>query len=440
MWNLFEICVNIFQGCMMVQFLKRRVHPVLSHRTIDIVCVLLISLFFSLYANMPSWIPETIIFSIPLLYAVIITRGKWVSSLYWAMVLALEFMTIVSMLLRVFILLPGMTEETLTGKTWQHIVFVLLSNAVLAGMLHAISKIRISQFSLSWQPLLLFIAMNAGLAIAEEAVYQVQRSMQSDLIILPFLCAYLGILECTVLSVFLFGQLSLSVQREETFQQEIRLMKQSRRYNQEIQAMYAQLQNERHDFKQQVQVLQHMLSEGGNRDAARYMEQYQQKIVQNVTFLTGSTAVDALLTSKSMMISQVGLHFHYTTYPLSELPIDTVDFCTILGNILDNAIEGTLRLAEPSNAQPINLTFSRSWDMFYIYCTNECAPETIHYIANGWATSKADDEIHHGIGIRSIQQIVQKAEGRCYFNVAGNIWQAKIVLPFPTAYEDMIPS
>ena len=49
-----------------------------------------------------------------------------------------------------------------------------------------------------------------------------------------------------------------------------------------------------------------------------------------------------------------------------------MDFCTIVGNLLDNAIEGVGRI-KPAPASPsIRLAFSRSWDMFYIYCENPC--------------------------------------------------------------------
>lgn len=430
LWTIIEVAVNILQGCMMVQFMKNRLHHQNHHYRADVLCVSLIALFFSLYlfCNVP--IPELAVFVIPLIYGVIITDEKWYVAVFWALVLCLEFTTIVSMLLHIFLFLPGFSDQAIVNASWQRLLFILVSNAVLASTLYAISRIRIVHFALNWKPLLLFILLNFGLSVTEESVYYVQQMYQTPEDMWSFLAAYLGIAFCTFLSIFLFSQLSLSVQREEQIQQEFRSVEQSKRYNEEIQAMYAQLQKERHDFKQQVQLLQQMLSSYNQQNATQYLTQYQQKLMDDMHYLTGSPAVDAMLTAKSLMMTRSGISFRYTAYPLTELPIDDVDFCTILGNILDNAIEGTQRLKEPGCAQPIHLTFSRSWDMFYIFCTNECVPQTIHYGEKGWMSSKAEDGTQHGIGIRSVQQIVQKAEGRYAFCVDKNIVRVKVVLPF----------
>ena len=430
LWTIFEIGVNILQGYMMAQFMKSRLHHHNHHRHATVLCISLIAVYFTLDSLFHISIPELAVFLIPLIYGMIITDEKWYVAVFWTLVLMLEFTTIVSLLLHISLFLPGFSDQAIASASWQRLLFVLVSNAMLIAALYTISHIRIVHFVLNWKPLLLFIVLNLALSVTEEAVYHVQQTSLAPVDIWPFLSAYLGIAFSTFLSIFLFSQLSLSTQREAQIQQELRSVTQSRRYNQEIQAMYAQLQKERHDFKQQVQVLQQMSSSHNQQNITQYMANYQQKLLENTPYLTGSPAVDAMLTAKSLIMTNSGISFRYTTYPLTELPIDDVDFCTILGNILDNAIEGTQRLKEPCQAQPIHLTFSRSWDVFYIFCTNECVPETIQHDDTGWISSKAKDGMRHGIGIRSVQQIVQKAEGRYSFYIDGNLMKVKVVLPF----------
>lgn len=148
--------------------------------------------------------------------------------------------------------------------------------------------------------------------------------------------------------------------------------------------------------------------------------------------MTGSTAVDALLMAKSLTMKRNQLLFLYTPYPLNELPVREPDFCTIVGNLLDNAIEGCLRIPEPDGPLTIHLTFSRSWDMFYIYCTNPCNTATIQMKSGRWISSKEREGQAgiHAIGIRSIEHIVKAAEGRCAFTIKDDIFSAKVVIPY----------
>lgn len=81
-------------------------------------------------------------------------------------------------------------------------------------------------------------------------------------------------------------------------------------------------------------------------------------------FLTGSISVDALLTAKSLACKHHNISLHVSQCPLNSLPISEVDFCTILGNLLDNAIEGNVCIVNKSIEKWINLSFSRVWDMF----------------------------------------------------------------------------
>lgn len=147
--------------------------------------------------------------------------------------------------------------------------------------------------------------------------------------------------------------------------------------------------------------------------------------------VTGSPEVDALLTAKRRTMHEKGIEFKLTPYPLASLPIATSDFCAILGNLLDNAIEGIQRITEPPAKPLIHLAFSRSWDMFYVYCTNPCEPSTLVQKKGLFLTSKMKSEPGlHGIGLHSIEAIAERAEGRVEFYTEENEFHAKVVLPF----------
>ena len=94
---------------------------------------------------------------------------------------------------------------------------------------------------------------------------------------------------------------------------------------------------------------------------------------------------------------------------------------------LRGLVELNLDPASPS----IRLAFSRSWDMFYIYCENPCDTSTIIKEKDHFVSSKQKTEPGmHGIGMHSINAIADRDEGRVEFYIEGNTFYAKVVLPY----------
>ena len=122
-------------------------------------------------------------------------------------------------------------------------------------------------------------------------------------------------------------------------------------------------------------------------------------------------------------------------YSLDRLPISEPDFCALIGNLLDNAIEGAMRVTNAKDSLTVHLSFSRSWDMFYIYCANPCNAHTIRRHKSVWRSSKRPDgaDEPHALGISNMERIAREAAGRCVFSVSEGMFMAKIVLPYSMA-------
>lgn len=78
---------------------------------------------------------------------------------------------------------------------------------------------------------------------------------------------------------------------------------------------------------------------------------------------------------------------------------------------------------EPRTPTTVDLTFSCSRNMFYIYCTNTCNTATIQMKSNRWISSKEQEgqAETHAIGIRRLDHIIKVAEGRCAFTMKDNM-------------------
>lgn len=434
MWIAFEILVNCFQAFLVLCFMKGRLHITRKHMGFDAGCVLLVTLYTSLYLFYDMPIPDTYVFLIPFGYAVAVADDKWYVSAFWASILTLLFLSIVSLSLHVFMAIPGLSYDQLMQISYGRLAFVIITNTILTIMVFAMSKLKKDYSTPYWPTLILFLATNVALFTVEESLYKLQMEVGKTIDTTAFFWAYIALCASTILIILLFHNMALSVERENRYRAEAKAVAQAKQFQTEIETLYNRLRTKTHDFKHHYETLKEMVRLGNSEEARIYLASYQQSIDKDDLFLTGSTAVDSLLLAKSLIMRKNGIIFRYSPYPLDQLPIEEPDFCTIIGNILDNAIEGTLRVVSVSEPLTIRLTFSRSWEMFYIYCSNPCNEQTIKKSNGAWLSSKEAEGLPglHAIGIRSMEHIVQRAEGHCSFAVANGVFNAKIVLPYET--------
>lgn len=103
--------------------------------------------------------------------------------------------------------------------------------------------------------------------------------------------------------------------------------------------------------------------------------------------------------------------------------IDEIDFCIILGNLLDNAIEAE------QNVKSKNINLFIAEDKGVIYAKIQNNIEEPNHIKL-FETSKTD-KVNHGIGIRSVKEIIKKYDGTIRFNVMNNKFEVSLLLKNP---------
>lgn len=437
LWTAFEIALNLIQSLMFLFFIKSRLHITKPHRIADIACSLAIAFFYTLYTLIDISFPDTFVVFIPFLYALAVADDKWYVSAFWTLVLAILFLTTVDLCIHIFETLPGLSYEAIMSRTGGRVLFVLLTNLTLFLILYAVSRLKREYTSLTWPVFVLFLLTIFTLFVVEEAVYSLQMK-QTSLDARPFFVAYIGIFLCTILMILLFHIMSLTTTRESQYKAEVQAMSLSQRHLKELARLYQEISGMQHDFKQHYQVLEEMVKSGDSQEAQSYLDAYRAELPGRELFLTGRSAVDALLTAKRLTMKKLGVCFKFTAYPLNRLPIAEPDFCSIVGNLLDNAIEGVQRISEPGPQPVIHLTFACTWNVFYIFCTNPCDPRTIQKQKDGWRSSKLLEGLpgRHAIGIRSIEKLAAQAEGRCSFAVEGSVFRVQVVLPYPFDVEE----
>ncbi len=433
-WMTFEILINFFQAYLVLRYIKGCFIYTKKTTFADTALLISFATYFSIYLFYPAFpLSQQLVFLLPLIHVLLLSSEPKISVCFWSLILMLVMNLVSVLTYPIFDLLPLMFNFQFLSFRLERFLCIITTNLALFLVLELIIRLKKTCTFPRASSYITFILTLSIIYIVEESIYDLYLTFSNEAI-LPFLTIYVGLLGCIVLSIFLFHTVSRDSERENRYQAEISLLNLSRQHQQELAQMYAELTERQHNYKHHLQALKELVGENDRSTAQDYLQNMMSENAQDEMIVTGSPSVDALLAAKRRLMSDNGICFKYTPHPLASLPISTLDFCSIVGNLLDNAIEGIKRIPDMDKGTEspiIHLSFSRSWDMFYIYCENPCDPASVVKHKERFVSSKAKNEPGlHGLGLHSIDSIAYKAQGRTEYLVQNRVFYAKVVLPY----------
>lgn len=112
-----------------------------------------------------------------------------------------------------------------------------------------------------------------------------------------------------------------------------------------LSASYSSQRKLTHDFRKYLTVLSELLAQNNIKAAKEYLEEL--KILQSERILlvnTHNPLLDAILNQEGYDAQEKGIDIRFEINDLSKIRISPIDLTTVMGNLLDNAIEGCERL------------------------------------------------------------------------------------------------
>ncbi len=195
----------------------------------------------------------------------------------------------------------------------------------------------------------------------------------------------------------------------------------------EVQNIYQQMRTLRHDYKNHLQVMRAYLELEEYEKLGEYISHLDEEIAQVETLIrTGNVMLDAILNSKISLAQSKNILVNAKVVLPPDLAVKEYDLCTILGNLLDNAIEGCETQKEGERFVRIYIGVVK--DHLYLSVTN--SHETKMQKENGqYRSTKSSGR---GIGTISIDSAVKKYGG--YVNRQNDemIFATEIMLPLCT--------
>lgn len=192
-------------------------------------------------------------------------------------------------------------------------------------------------------------------------------------------------------------------------------------------AAISALREWKHDYKNHLQVMHGMAREQNCGELMHYIAGLESSVNQSMQLIfTGNRILDAILSARLMELQKLKIQFTYEIHLTAVLPLDEIRFTSLIGNLLDNAMEACLKL-DAGGAPYIKFVIKPYHDMLYIGMENS-SDGIYSYGSDGLLKSTKSGE-NHGFGLKKIQKNVTAVGGFCKLYPEAEAFKAVIMLP-----------
>jgi sensor histidine kinase regulating citrate/malate metabolism len=181
----------------------------------------------------------------------------------------------------------------------------------------------------------------------------------------------------------------------------------------------------RHDWKQHLRMICGLV-QGNNFDKLKIYVNGLSEIVENErTSYVGDPVIDIILSGFVQTAKQSGIEVDIVTDLKYTLEINPIDLCILISNSTDNAIEACRRMTTDSNREIWIGVKTDDKHLFYTI-KNTFLGEIQRNGERILSVKEAPEE--HGIGLQSIEKVVEKHNGYVTITANNGIFELLSVL------------
>ena len=179
-----------------------------------------------------------------------------------------------------------------------------------------------------------------------------------------------------------------------------------------------------HDLKHQVQAIRAVKDE---KERETYLEKIEKSVqIYSAIVRTGNEILDTILTEKSLICENSGIHINCVADGSLLAFMNPVDLYTLFGNALDNAIEAVRKL-ESKEKRVIDIMLYERQSFLMLQIVNPMCGE-VKFEDGLPLTTKAKNG-YHGYGMKSMLHTIQKYEGHLTTEVKNGCFYFNVMLP-----------
>lgn len=436
-WMIFEFVVNLFQSAIVLQTIRAILKDKRTGKKANLAYILFVAVLFLELSFVNFMVPFEgigIIISILIIYiySLLNLKGTFMQKMFWSIFVMLLIMGITTVVLSI--------EGCIIGKGYLDLViqkdlYRFVGVVVIQIVLFYLTRFMIkrtkkdSTYSLKWNEWFVLLIIPVISIFTMSFVSLIIINIEDQLSPMQHIFSILSILGILMTNSLVYV-LYVNMQKDHAKQLEYSILQQAFKSQEksveETKILYQSVRSIRHDLKQHFQVALTMLHSGKINEAVDYMEKYNDTVLDGISnkVFCDNDVVNYIINSKSKICSD--RHIKIYIYIANEIPeFSDLDLCVLLGNALDNAIEGVS--GEGSNEIYLEL---RNVDNFFMISVKNTIINSVLEDNPNLISTKNEKEVH-GLGILSMKEVVQKYNGSIEFYESDNKFCCDMLLDIP---------
>ena len=310
----------------------------------------------------------------------------------------------------------------LRAGLWENALCLLTAAAAWYPAGHVVRRmVEDENFAQTWYTFwvlpILFIALNLFMIPDHRETLYTGRVLQGYIIL------SLALLILLLWFNVIFLLMANSLNRNARLQQENHLLSMQRERYENLKIAIEDARQARHDMRHHFNQLSALAEEGDLEQIREYLRKAARRIPSLDMKFCENRAADSVIGYYCALARREGIPFQ-TQIDLPEaLCVDEMDLCLVLSNLLENALEASLR-TDPARRRIDVRAYMHAEKLTLIQVENAFDGE-VHEKNGAFQSSKRRGS---GLGVPSVRRIAEKTGGASAFTHQDGVFSAKVML------------
>lgn len=324
---------------------------------------------------------------------------------------------------------------TVLARRWDYLGGSIVTLGVLAVLVifhdrkHRKEKEDIIRFIPKWMGFFVILMAVEVILTVTGLSYAKKYIMDDRFRIFAGLLSSVAYFAVCILGIFFIYIKKINERLELAVETERRLKEMQEKYYEAMLKKEEETRKYRHDLRNHLICLNALAKEEQAKKVMAYIRnmEEQAKFIQQKFYTTGNKVLDALVNYYGSL-TELDTRLRVSGKVEHDLEITDADLCTVFGNLLQNAVEGVMRVSE--GEKYIWVKFEQGREYLRIRIENSAVfPENnILQTKKIFTETIKKDKRNHGIGISNVQETVKRYQGKVNVLKEGQKVVAEVIL------------
>ena len=237
-----------------------------------------------------------------------------------------------------------------------------------------------------------------------------------------------GILSAVAVGIYvMFKTMSRTLRQSLDKERELQKLELEKQHYTDVCDAYEKLRIWKHDSLNRIHTLEYLVKNNGCNEIMDFIEKATGEVEELENLVsTGHPTVDAILSSEFSKAKRAGIRISPVIILPKTMPFDDMDLCSVISNLLDNAIECVQKFDGDKRYIDFEIRVQEESLVISVINPSDGMYKTDR---NGRISTTKSDSESHGLGLKIVSGVVEKVKGVFEIIPYKDKFDATVILP-----------